>query len=681
MCRLCDMDKIFIRGCLMRWQWISNLGISQKLALLICPPILGALIAGSIIIKDEWQLKSNLNVLLRLTELAQRNSNLVHQLQKERGMSAGFIGSNGNSFKNQLGSQRKLVNQEIQKLRNKIKHSEYSKDIEFGLKKLEADLSKINNIRQQVDLLQISLKDQVSFYTSLNKQLLSVVDVIAKQAKEQQISLKVAAFSSFLQMKERAGIERAVLSSTFGQQQIPNAKFARFLNLLAEQKSYQDRFIALSSNADSSAFKSKLASSTSVREVQRLRSAVQQLDLNTVAATAPESWFKAATGRIELLRKFEQKLANEIIELTEQKRGMAETFLIIGAGSMILLVLLILTLTLSIARQLISNIKSISNSVAKAGNNLDLTIRIDDSATDELGELAKSFNAMMNEFEQVLISTKASSSLIANAVEHINQASEEMQSDVVKGQSQAEQVAAAMTELSTTVSQIASNAADAAQASSEAAKEAEEGNTEVAKTDKSIGELSDEMHAASNAINNLDKEIHGIVGVLDVISGIAEQTNLLALNAAIEAARAGETGRGFAVVADEVRSLAQRAKASTADIKNMTDRLQLGAEEAVQAMSRGLDKATESVEEVKLAGDDLNQIVQFVGTIDEMNIQIATATEQQSAVTEEVSNNAIEINELYINSSHISKKIKDLNQELAMASTDLDKRVQQFIVS
>ena len=665
----------------MRWQWILNLGITQKLALLICPPIIGVLIGGSLLIKEEWRSYQNLNVLMHLTELAQTNSNLVHQLQKERGMSAGYIGSQGQSFKTQLVSQRTLVNQNIEKLNQKISSTYYSSDINYHLNNTKQSLLKINQIRQEVDSLNISVKDQVGYYSALNQQLLSVVDDIAKLAQDHSIAIHVAAFSSYIQMKERAGIERAVLSSAFGQQHVTNAKFAKFLTLKAEQQSLKDRFIALSSNDVASNFRNELSASSAVRNVETLRAIMSHMDLKKISATAPETWFKAATGRIDLLRAFEETLANNIIKLTHQKLESAETFLIVGIAMMSLLLVIILVLTMSVAGYLRSTIKQLSRNIANAGNNLDLTIRVNDSAQDELGELSRAFNCMMNEFEKILINTKASSALISEAVSHINLASEEMQTDVIKGQLQAEQVAAAMTEMSATVSQIASNAADAAQASSEAAQEAKEGNTEVAKTDKSIHELSDEMNAASLAINNLDKEIHGIVGVLDVISGIAEQTNLLALNAAIEAARAGETGRGFAVVADEVRSLAQRAKSSTADIKNMTDRLQCGAEEAVQAMSRGLDKATKSVEDVQMAGEDLLKIVEFVGTIDEMNVQIATATDQQSAVTEEVSNNAIEINTLYSNSNVISEKIICLNNELAEASLQLDKRVSQFKLS
>ncbi|RYV03992.1 chemotaxis protein [Shewanella sp. OPT22] len=665
----------------MRWQWILNLGITQKLALLICPPIIGALIGGSLLIKEEWESYQNLHSLVQLTELAETNSNLVHQLQKERGMSAGFISSGGVSFKLKLVSQRQLVNKEIQKLKQKIINTHYSSSIDSGLNQLERELSELNSIRQSVDTLNISLKDQVAYYTEINKQLLSVVDVIAKQAQDHTISIEVAAFGAYLQMKERAGIERAVLSTTFGKSNIPSHKFAKFINLVAEQQSFENRFFALSSKKNITRYQNQVLSSEAVSTVEHLRNVVRDMNIDQIETTTTESWFKVATSRIELLRKFELHLSSQIIDLTKVKLKSAEMFLIFGSLALSVLVLIIFVLTLSIAGYLRSNIKFLSKSIARAGNELDLSIRIDNSAKDELGELSKAFNCMMTEFEKVILNTKESSVLIANTVEHINLASEEMQSDVLKGQSQAEQVAAAMTELSATVSQIASNAADAAHASSEAAQEAREGNTEVEKTDKSIHDLSAEMNAASSAINNLDKEIHGIVGVLDVISGIAEQTNLLALNAAIEAARAGETGRGFAVVADEVRSLAQRAKASTADIKNMTDRLQSGAEEAVQAMSRGLEKAHESVSEVQTAGEDLNRIVQFVSTIDDMNVQIATATDQQSAVTEEVSNNATEINELYSNSSNIAGKISQLNSELAEASEQLDNRVKQFNLS
>lgn len=233
-----------------------------------------------------------------------------------------------------------------------------------------------------------------------------------------------------------------------------------------------------------------------------------------------------------------------------------------------------------------------------------------------------------------------------------------MEQDVMAGHSEAEQVASAMTEMSATVAEIASNAVQASEASSAANIEAKEGNLEVGRTSKAIKALADDISGASKAINDLDREIHGIVVVLEVISSIAEQTNLLALNAAIEAARAGEMGRGFAVVADEVRSLAQRSQTSTSDIKNMTDRLKAGASIAVKAMDRGLAQANSSVHEAEQAGIELKRIVEQVDIIDRMNEQIATATHEQSAVSEDVNRNALKISEIYLNTQRISDELR-----------------------
>ena len=256
-----------------------------------------------------------------------------------------------------------------------------------------------------------------------------------------------------------------------------------------------------------------------------------------------------------------------------------------------------------------------------------------------------------------------------------------MEQDVMEGHSEAEQVASAMTEMSATVAEIAANAVQASEASNAANSEAKAGNLEVGRTSKAIKELADDINGASQAINELDKEIHGIVVVLDVISSIAEQTNLLALNAAIEAARAGEMGRGFAVVADEVRSLAQRSQTSTADIKNMTDRLKSGASIAVKAMERGLAQAQTSVQEAEQAGVELKRIVEQVGIIDRMNEQIATATHEQSAVSEDVNRNALKISEIYLNTQRISDELRELTKALTFDAELMSKEVHKFTVN
>ncbi|RLV61123.1 methyl-accepting chemotaxis protein [Parashewanella curva] len=664
----------------MRWQWVADLGISKKLLLLVCPALIGSLIYAGAVIKQEYDAKQNLNSILLLVSIAERNSDLVHQLQKERGMSAGYIGSKGSAFRQKLPNQRGNVDREVRMLQEMLQSSQIPSFLRTKINSIDASLSKLSSIRQSVDSLSISLPEQVKFYTQLNNQLLSVIDIISKQAKDATISNKVSAFSAYLQMKERAGIERAISSSIFGKSQLPAAKLAKLLTLIAEQNAYQERFMALSAGNDLSGYKSLLASN-SIKQVEKFRRYVLNQDTSIIEQQDPEEWFSVATSRIELLRKTEKQLSSNIVALTQNKLNDASNLLFTNIVIMVSMFTAVLFLTLSIAGYLKRTIKNVSGQVLIAGEKLDLTTRITAEGRDEFGALANTFNKMMGEIEQVIVNARASTVSITDAIEVLSLSCEQMNSDVQIGQSEAEQVASAMSEMSATVSQIAGNAAEAAKASNEANKEAQQGNGEVEKTDLCIRELANEMQMASNTIDALDDEIHRIVGVLDVISGIAEQTNLLALNAAIEAARAGESGRGFAVVADEVRSLAQRAKASTADIKNMTDRLQSGASEAVQAMARGMEKADESVEEVKLAGEDLKDIVQYVSTIDEMNIQIATATEQQSCVTEEVNANAIRINELYQNSKSVASEIMQLNEQLSVASLQLSERVSQFKVS
>jgi methyl-accepting chemotaxis protein len=246
--------------------------------------------------------------------------------------------------------------------------------------------------------------------------------------------------------------------------------------------------------------------------------------------------------------------------------------------------------------------------------------------------------------------------------------------------SQIEQVATAMNEMTATVQEVANHAQQAADSANEADQEAGHGSEVVYETIQSIDSLATEVEHAAGVIRKVESDSVQIGTVLDVIRSIAEQTNLLALNAAIEAARAGEQGRGFAVVADEVRTLASRTQQSTQEIQDMIEQLQTGAREAVTAMSNSQDKAQVTVEHAKSAGQTLEEITRKVATISQMNLQIATAAEQQSSVSEEINQNVVEISRVAEESAGGAKTTAAASGELSELAQQLQGLIAQFRV-
>ena len=660
-------------------QWISNLRISRKLMLVVVPPLLGSVVYGGTLLYDKYQFRQDLVAVEALSLLAVHNGDLVHELQKERGMSAGFIGSNGVSFADKLPAQRQVTDRQINEFHSFLSRNPLPDTVSGQLNTAIVQLNNLTAIRSKVDGLTVSVADEVAYYTQLNTALLSIIDLTAKIGADQSIAIKAVAFSAFLQMKERAGIERAVLSSTFGQDGFKAKVYPRFITLLSEQNSYQERFLAVTSDRISADYQQILASSA-FGEVNALRDIAMSQASTAIKAVDPEIWFSKSTARIELLRQFETQLAGDLLKSTERKLANATQSMLWVVGIFTLMLVFVGYLSWSVSHYLHHSVNHLKHKVTSARKHFDLSQRIAHQSTDEIGALSTAFNEMMADFESVIHNVRTSADMIKQSVQQLDSSTATMHTDISVGQCEAEQVASAMTQMSATVAQIAANAVEASLASSNASKEAGEGSLEVGRTSESIQALAVEMSHASESIDALDKEIHAIVGVLEVISGIAEQTNLLALNAAIEAARAGELGRGFAVVADEVRNLAQRAQSSTTDIKTMTERLKSGAQTAVKAMASGQIKAAESVNEAKKAGHELTRIVSHVSTIDSMNEQIATATHQQSVVAEDVNLNATRISEIYQNTKEIANDISALNKNLLHASETMSEQVSKFII-
>lgn len=232
--------------------------------------------------------------------------------------------------------------------------------------------------------------------------------------------------------------------------------------------------------------------------------------------------------------------------------------------------------------------------------------------------------------------------------------------------------------MSSTAQEVAASASNAASATSDAARESDAARGVVSSAIGSINRLVEEVHVAAGVIEQLAQETGKIGSVVEVIRGIAEQTNLLALNAAIEAARAGEQGRGFAVVADEVRSLAGRTQQSTKEINEMLQRLQGGVRQAVEVMQASESRSQETVQEASHIASSLDSMVTAVGTINDMNIQIATAAEEQHAVSEEINKNLVAIQQIVNELTEAAGESSTTTRTLADTGDKLRQLVSRF---
>lgn len=311
----------------------------------------------------------------------------------------------------------------------------------------------------------------------------------------------------------------------------------------------------------------------------------------------------------------------------------------------------------------------------------ELTHKVDIRGKDEFAWMCWEYSQGRKGFATLVKEILGSAGQLAAAAEELSAVTEQSNSGVMRQQGEIEQVATAMNEMSATVTEVSNNAANAASAAQQADDSAKDGWQVVNTTVDTINNLASEVEHTAEVIENLKGDSLSIGTVLDVIRDIAEQTNLLALNAAIEAARAGEQGRGFAVVADEVRTLASRTQQSTREINDMIERLQNGANQAVSVMEMGRSKAEESVEQAAKAGEALQSITAVVDNIKSMNMQIASAAEEQSSTAEEINRNIVNISEVAQETAGGSQQTASASDELARLASDLQEQVTKFKVA
>lgn len=364
----------------------------------------------------------------------------------------------------------------------------------------------------------------------------------------------------------------------------------------------------------------------------------------------------------------------------EQADKAAQEALVLGMSIGAVVLLSLIAATLLITSLISGDIARVVESLKEMAASGDLTRRLKSRGRDEIGDLLVWFNGFVEQLHNIIAELQEASARMASASDQVTGVADNTSRQVARQQSETDQVATAMNELAATEQEMCTHANNAANAAREASQEAEAGRKAVAKTVSDIEVLAAKVNSASEVIQRLETDAQGIGSVLDVILSIAEQTNLLALNAAIEAARAGEHGRGFAVVADEVRTLANRTQASTQEIRDMIERLQSGVRNGAGVMNASCEEARKLVTQAARAGESLLTITQAVGSIAQMSQHIASASEEQSHVTQSIDANLMAIRDITTKTAEGAKQTYASSHELARVAGQLQGLVKRFRV-
>ncbi|HHF2871805.1 TPA: methyl-accepting chemotaxis protein [Vibrio diabolicus] len=356
-----------------------------------------------------------------------------------------------------------------------------------------------------------------------------------------------------------------------------------------------------------------------------------------------------------------------------------EAYLTQVAWQTALLIVVFVVLLLAAARVMLRQTQYLSDAIKlMASKNLSVPFGMD--CKDEYGDVARELEKTRRQLHDVIQMQINASDELSTLTEVMTLSMSETKESAQEEFNEIDQLATAMSEMSSTVQTVAEHAQTASSLTEQASAQAISGQQFLQSTMAKMSELSSDIASSAQAVNQVEERVESIGSVVGTIQGISEQTNLLALNAAIEAARAGEAGRGFAVVADEVRNLAQRTQQATVEIQEMIAQLQTSAESAVELMEKSVVEAADGNELVSNAGSELDGIVGQVTQINDMNFQIATASGQQSSVAEEMSQNLTNVRELVEASVVVVTELLETSEMMQNNAGELDKKIKYFQV-